>query len=341
MDSLLLCGLGAVRLGCLQARRIQNHTYGLLNVSHHVFGGIFVWQELPLLFRFCKFKLPVKLRRPSSTVVVRNALLQHPIASCPCLGVVMVQGQPPESGLPAPWMLLSSPERILVPKCFAALPPRGHRHIVVHAACLDRDQKKSTCFTSFERFDFSCCLHFHSDIHSQVPFCLLALDSHSLQKPHHRCARCCENLCLTCGNDFQGIRFRVFRCTCVCEVAQCCVFELKQLCSTASWPCVVFALWTALGEAVAQDMYEICSNFLPAIQRVGKSAENTFELTQQIRTNPSVLVSDITAELSECISALDSRLLSNMLLFVATEFIEQIDGAEDWALGFGVLPCCS
>ena len=61
---------------------------------------------------------------------VENALL----ASCPCLGVVMVQGQPPESGLPAPWMLLSSPERILVPKRFAALPPRGHRHIVVQAA---------------------------------------------------------------------------------------------------------------------------------------------------------------------------------------------------------------
>lgn len=62
-------------------------------------------------------------------------------------------------------------------------------------------------------------------------------------------------------------------------------------------------------------MYEICSSFLPAIQRVG--------------------------ELSECISALDRGLLSNMLLFVATEFIKQIDGAEDWALGFGVLPCCS
>jgi len=88
-------------------------------------------------------------------------------------------------------------------------------------------------------------------------------------------------------------------------------------------------------------MYEICSSFLPAIQKVGKSAENTFELTQQIRTNPSVLVRDNTAELSECISALDRGLLSNMLLFVATEFIKQIDGAEDWALGFGVLPCCS
>ena len=88
-------------------------------------------------------------------------------------------------------------------------------------------------------------------------------------------------------------------------------------------------------------MYKICSNVLPAIQRVGKSAENTFELTQQIRTNPSVLVRDITAELSECISALDRGLLSNMLLFVATEFIKRIDGAEDWALGFGVLPCCS
>lgn len=37
----------------------------------------------------------------------------------------MVQGQLPEGGLPAPWMLLANP------KPSAALPPRGRRHIVV------------------------------------------------------------------------------------------------------------------------------------------------------------------------------------------------------------------
>ena len=129
---------------------------------------------------------------------VENALL----ASCPCLGVVMVQGQPPESGLPAP---CSSHRRSAF--WFQSVSRLCHRGGIATSWF---KLPECTCFTSFERFDFSCCLHFHSDIHSQVPFCLLALGSHLLQKPHHRCARCCENLCLTCGNDFQGIRFRVF-----------------------------------------------------------------------------------------------------------------------------------
>ncbi len=69
------------------------------------------------------------------------------------------------------------------------------------------------------------------------------------------------------------------------------------------------------------------------VQKAGVSAENTFDLMQQIRSNPSALVREITTEQSECILALDRGLLSNMLLFVATEFIKQIDGAEDWGFG--------
>ena len=84
-----------------------------------------------------------------------------------CLGLVMVQGQLPEGGLPAPWILLASPERILVPKPFAALPPRGRRHMLEIKGALNKNSSQEEVVPKYLLTFYGGIFHFRQKFDDQ------------------------------------------------------------------------------------------------------------------------------------------------------------------------------
>ena len=79
----------------------------------------------------------------------------------------MVQGQLPEGGLPAPWILLASPERILVPKPFAALPPRGRRHMLEIKGALNKNSSQEEVVPKYLLTFYGGIFHFRQKFDDQ------------------------------------------------------------------------------------------------------------------------------------------------------------------------------
>ena len=119
------------------------------------------------LLRWCLLKSPKSAALEFILYILNYKVENGLLASCPCLGVVMVQGQLPERGLPAPWMLLASPEPILVPKPFAALPPRGRRHMLEIKGALNKNPSQEEVVPKYLLTFFGGIFHFRQKLDDQ------------------------------------------------------------------------------------------------------------------------------------------------------------------------------
>ena len=198
--------------GCSENARFRNNSLHPLGARR----GLAKWPRWP---RWCGCSGVAACAALDHCVHTELQGRERTASLVPLPGIVMVQGQPPESGL-RPHGCSSHRRSAFWFQSVSRLCHRGG------IATSWFKLPECTCFTSFERFDFSCCLHFHSDIHSQVPFCLLAL----------------------------GFSFATKAPSSMCQVLRKLMFDLRQrfprnplqsvLMHVCFWSCAVLCFWT-------------------------------------------------------------------------------------------------